>query len=313
MDIRYKGAIVTVGITDEYGDDLEMFKIRDGPKGSNKKECWIPCEEGETFRITWKAGASARNYKKLDLRAIPYLDGVKMDEGMLTASQRANGEYGCLGGQQVDVDVSCPFQFGNLMTTDDLALEGHGIHPSDLNTIKVVVEWGRSKIRELSPEDLDQARFIPPPERGLVHESAVKHMNYSAAILGSPVASNTSSHAYTYTFRRETNLERLTFIFHYGSPDWLRERNVMRPLKRPRSTPSTTPEYIDVDAFEDNIKTEPDAEVGTVQRPTTRRRVFLDSDEEIEVLKHLVPISLDGQRSITPIKVENEVKAEPEI
>ncbi|EUC65546.1 hypothetical protein RSOL_447630 [Rhizoctonia solani AG-3 Rhs1AP] len=309
MDIHYERATVKVRITDEDGDDLEMFGIRD--IGLNQKECWIPCEEGETFLITWEAKAPIRLYKKLDLRAIPYLDGRKMDEGMLTASQRANGEYGCLGGQQVGVDVSCPFQFDRLMTTDDLTMEGHGIHPSNLNTIKVVVEWGRSKVRELSPEDLDQATFIPPPDRGLVHESAVKHLNYSAAILGDPVISKASPHAYTYTFRREKEMERFTFIFRYASLDWLREQGITPPPKRPRRAPSYTPDYIDVDAFDVDIKTEPDTMLDST---TTQQPVFLDSDEEIEVLRHLVPVPLTGtQCPTTPIKAEDEVKIEPNI
>ncbi|KDN34300.1 hypothetical protein RSAG8_12594, partial [Rhizoctonia solani AG-8 WAC10335] len=258
--------------------------------------------------LLWISITPKRIYKKLDLRAIPYLDGVKMDEGMLTASQRAKGEYGCLGGQQVDVNLSCPFQFGSLMTTDDLALDGYRIHPSDLNTIKVVVEWGRSKVRELSPEDLDQATFIPPPDRGPVHESTVNRLNYSAAILGSPVASKPSSRAYTYTFRRDTELERFTFIFHYASLDWLRDHGITPPPKRPFRAPSHTPDYIDVDAFDVDIKTEPDTKVGITQRPTTQQRFFLDSDEEIEV-----PVALDGTQRSTTIKVEDGVKIEPEI
>ncbi|KAH7311184.1 hypothetical protein B0J17DRAFT_724684 [Rhizoctonia solani] len=304
MDIRYERAIVKVRITDDSGGDLEMFGIRDS--GPNTKECWIPSEEGESFQITWEAKAPARPYKKLGLRATPYLDGARMDEGILTASQRARGEFGCLGEQQVDVNVSCPFQFGRLSTTDDLTLEGYKIHPSELNTIKVVVEWGRSKVRELSPEDLDQATYISPPDRRFVHESTVKHMNYSAAILGEPVATRASRHVYTYTFRRETELDRLTFVFHYAS------LGIAPPARRPRRELSHTPDYIDVDAIDDDIDIKPDNKVGIIHRPTTQQGVFLDSDEEIEVPRHLVPVPLDGtQRS--PVKVEAGVKTEVKV
>ncbi|CAE6430883.1 unnamed protein product, partial [Rhizoctonia solani] len=91
---------------------------------------------------------------------------------------------------------------------------------------------------------------------------------------------------------------------------WLREQGITPPPKRPRRASSHTPDYIDVDAFDVDIKTEPKTIVGT----TTQQPVFLDSDEEIEILRHLVPVPLNGtQCATTPIKVEDEVKVEPKI
>ncbi|CAE6526111.1 unnamed protein product [Rhizoctonia solani] len=302
MDIHYERATVKVRVTDKDGNDLEMFGIRDS--GPNTKECWIPSEEEEEFQITWGAKAPIRRYKNLALRAVPYLDGVKRVEGILTASQRESGESGCLDGEQVGVDRSSPFQFSRLRTTtDDLELEKHKnhIHAANLNTIKVVVAWGRATVRELSPEDVEETIFPPVRNRGLTHESNVKRGNYSAAILGEPVVTGSSPCTHTYTFRRDRKLEEFVFVFRYASLDWLREQGITPPPRRSRRAPSHTPDYINVDALDHDVKLESDTKV--TQLPATQQGVFLDPEGEIEILKHLLHDStksasdpaLDGQ------------------
>ncbi|CAE6424886.1 unnamed protein product [Rhizoctonia solani] len=314
MDIHYERATVKVRVTDENGIDLEMFGIRDS--GPNTKECWIPSKEGEGFQITWEAKAPIRRYKNLALRAVPYLDGAKRAEGILTASQRENGESGCLDGEQVGVNKSSPFQFSRLhTTTDDLELEKHKnhIHATNLNTIKVVVAWGHATVRELSPEDVEETIFPSLPNRGLTHESNVKRGNYSAAILGDPVVTRSSPCTHTYTFRRDTKLDAFVFVFRYASLDWLREQGITPSRRRPRRTPSHTPDYIDVDALDHDVKLELDTKVGITQLPATQQGVFLDPEGEIEVLKHLVPVPLNGAQSSAPVKIEDEVKVEVKI
>ncbi|KAG8723857.1 hypothetical protein FRC11_002277 [Ceratobasidium sp. 423] len=314
MDIYYERATVKVRITDEDGDDLEMFGVRDS--GPNTKECWIPSEEGENFQITWEVKAPKRRYKKLALRAIPYLDGAKRSEGILTASQIADEERGCLDGEQIDVDMTSPFQFGRLnVTNDDLKLEKHNdhIHAADLNTIKVVVAWGHAKVRELSPEEVGEAMFPRLQNRGLTHESNVKRGNYSAAILGDPIATRASTCTHTYTFRRDIKLDEFTFVFRYASLDWLREQGITPPPRGPRRAPSHTPDFIDVDALDHDVKTESDTKAGITQPPATQQGVFLDPEGEIEMIKHLVPVPLNGNQPSAPVKTEDKVKIEPDI
>jgi hypothetical protein len=77
----------------------------------------------------------------------------------------------------------------------------------DLNTIRVILEWGRC--RKLC--ELDE--FTNPKDKGPIHERAMNKGNESAAILGEPRPSHKAD---LYEFEPDDNLDSLMFVFRYA-------------------------------------------------------------------------------------------------
>jgi hypothetical protein len=85
----------------------------------NTNRCWIPSVEGENFAICWNGRNVTPRYKSLDLRAIPWIDGVELDGAVHQSEVRKKGMYATITDQPVDVGVARPCQFGKLVVTGE--------------------------------------------------------------------------------------------------------------------------------------------------------------------------------------------------
>ncbi|QRW16139.1 hypothetical protein RhiXN_04140 [Rhizoctonia solani] len=195
---------------------LREYSVR---RSGNIVECWITAREGEAFEIHW-FGSGPNSYKDLDIRATPYVDGTEVDSGILSANERKQEQSGWLDGYQVSEDMARPFQF------DD-----ENMVPSTRSgapyTIRVVLEWGRSR---------------PPKTR---RKSKNARRNFASVTLGEPVPSEPMLEA--LDFVQEENTPTVEFIFRYGSESWLKENGIKvhAPL-----VSNLRQEVIDVDEIE---------------------------------------------------------------
>ncbi|KAG8734393.1 hypothetical protein FRC11_002335 [Ceratobasidium sp. 423] len=226
-------------------------------------ECWIPSVEGETFEIQWFA-SGPNSYSKLDVRATPYLNGIEVDCGILSADEWAQGNWGWLDGHQVGADMSRPFQFGRLELTDsdDPAVSAHSEDPY---TIRVKLEWGRSRPQKLNHR-ASRHSFNCPEILKLLRKQEALAGNFTSVILGEPVPSEVVLE--THNFRRKRDLQPAEFVFHYGPADWLQANGInVNALHDSNSNK----EIIDVDEIESepehSQETDSDLEPGKLLMP----------------------------------------------
>ncbi|CAE6526106.1 unnamed protein product [Rhizoctonia solani] len=143
-------------------------------------------------------------------------------------------------------------------------------------------------------------RFKKVSDIGPIREESTKEGTTDAAKLGKTVNIPTSR---SRPFSPDPTLKRAVFIFKYAPESWLRAKGIIRNDSQVR-------EYIDVDAPDHEIKAEQDTKVGITQRLGEQKRVFWDSEGEIEVIKYLVPVSLHGTQLSAPLKAEDEAMDE---
>ncbi|CEL63111.1 hypothetical protein RSOLAG1IB_05151 [Rhizoctonia solani AG-1 IB] len=153
-------------------------------------ECYIASSDNERFEVHWwptQPDTIPDKYKRLDLRATVYLDGVKVEDGILPARHWRKGYNGSIEGQQVDKDNVRHFQWGSRKLLEEDTDPDASPSPIDLNlhTIRVVVEWG-------SPPPAAGSRkrqtFVAPPMWNpiQVRLGDTRHNDTIAALLEDP-------------------------------------------------------------------------------------------------------------------------------
>ncbi|CAE6460409.1 unnamed protein product [Rhizoctonia solani] len=186
--------------------------------------CDIASSEGERFEVIWwpeDYKAIPDEFKRLDLRATVYIDGVKVEQRVLKAREWRKGHNGWIEGQQVDKYNVRHFRWGQReLLEEDPELETN--LNQDLNTIRVVVEWGGAPPGSGSR----QTRIAPrrwSPVRA--HPSEIKLENMSAAVLEDPAPFENGTPERPM-FRRAPRSVPVTFTFRYGSEGWTTGRGI---------------------------------------------------------------------------------------
>ncbi|QRV76795.1 hypothetical protein RhiJN_04810 [Ceratobasidium sp. AG-Ba] len=154
--------------------------------------------------------------------------------------------------------------------------------PEDLNSIKLVFEWGKAGNAKL------MTVFPQIKENGPIHEKAAKKGHTGSVGLGEVTSVNhdiTSS-----TFDPTNTMDSVLFVFRYGPEDWLQARGIMPskiPVSRKRGRDAES-DVIDID----DLETE-------------------DEDDEVIIIKHLVPAPTAPMSKRQ--KVQDEVEEGKEI
>ncbi|EUC61149.1 hypothetical protein RSOL_384390 [Rhizoctonia solani AG-3 Rhs1AP] len=183
--------------------------------------CFVASSEGERFEVIWwpeDPDAIPDKYRRLDLRATVYIDGVLVEQRVLKACEWHKGQHGWMEGQQVDKYSARHFRWGQRELLDGNPEASIDLN-QDLNTIRVVVEWGTAPPGGRSR----QARIAPRkwnPVKARLSET--KLGNTSAVVLEDP-APFVNGTPDRPLFRRvpESKLPSLTFTFRYASEDWM--------------------------------------------------------------------------------------------
>ncbi|KAG9103954.1 hypothetical protein FRC06_006739 [Ceratobasidium sp. 370] len=257
------------------GEKLPEYETKQVDR--NTIECWIPSTEGTSFEIWYKVASNVR--PGLALKCLPQLDGVRFEGRILRPEWIATGTTGKCKGQVVSRSSIRLFSFGKRVLTDreDIASSAEGSQ-NDLNVIRVTLQQGIASL------PIPQTRFTMPKENGPVHEKAAKKGHAGSAGLG-----NASSIGYNprwSLFAPETGIAPSVFIFRYAPEDWLQARGII-PSSQKRGR-DITPDVIDIDDLETD-------------------------DDEIVVVKHLVPVPKEPNNKRRKIKSEDDAKPKLEL
>ncbi|KAB5593014.1 hypothetical protein CTheo_3568 [Ceratobasidium theobromae] len=244
-------------------------------------ECWIPSTEGTNFEIKWTLLGEPQ--PGLDLGIRPFLDGIGMNGTAQLTSHLVEKPVGRLYQQRTGASSARLYQFGKRVLTDkDDGINLTGATLNELNTIRVELQWGHCGIA------VPATAFTNPKDIGPIHEKAAKKGHAGSAELGKSVVVPKTCGA---VFTPEPSMRRRSFIFHYGSEDWLRAREIIpctpcpnspKTQKSQKRARSTTPETIDIDELETD-------------------------DEDIVIIKHMIPAP------VAPVKKRRIVKKEEDI
>ncbi|KAG8696534.1 hypothetical protein FRC09_008408 [Ceratobasidium sp. 395] len=266
---------VLAWIDDPDGKALPEYQTRE--LDDNTIECWIPSTEGMNFRIRFIPMEWLQ--PGFDIECLRRLDGVNLGSSIVFAREIKAGADITTTGEPTSSSTMRLFSFGKRILTDreDVA-SSRSVQKEDLNTIRLTFEFGRAASART------RTKFKSFKENGPIHEKAAKKGHAGSAGLG-----NTKTISYTpmvCTFRPETSIEPIVFIFRYAPEDWLQARGIIpsenaSQLKRERSA---TPDVIDVD----------DLEI---------------EDDEVMIIKHLVPASMPMvSNKKRRVKEEEDVK-----
>ncbi|KAG8771469.1 hypothetical protein FRC12_003594 [Ceratobasidium sp. 428] len=189
--------------------------------------------------------------------------------------------------------ISIHLGLGSYILSDreDIA-PSNGSAQKDLNTIRVTFEWG--KVGASQP----QTNFWVPNENGPIHEKVAKKGHSGSTGLGG--ASALHRPPTVVSFEPTHDIQPLVFVFRYAPEglslglwsfkrlqfrlvDWLQAQGII-PDKNPSTQKrdrDASPDIIDIDDLETD-------------------------DEEITLVKHLVPANTSNKRQ--KVKDENETK-----
>ncbi|CAE6417021.1 unnamed protein product [Rhizoctonia solani] len=190
------------------------------------RRCFVASSEGERFEVIWwprEPDAIPDKYKRLNLRATVYIDGVLVEQRVLKAREWRKGQNGWIEGQQVDKCNVRHFQWGQRVLLDEDPEASIDLN-QDLNTIRVVVEWGSAPPGSRSR----QARLVPRKWNPLkARPSETKLGNTSAVILEDPAPFENGTPERPL-FRRvpDSELPSFTFTFRYAPEDWINASNI---------------------------------------------------------------------------------------
>ncbi|KAF8599293.1 hypothetical protein BDV93DRAFT_609407 [Ceratobasidium sp. AG-I] len=273
-------------IKDAEGEALPEYQTREIDE--NTVECWIPSIEGTSFQIEFGAEKDAR--PTYDVYCAPYLDGIKCSCSMLSAEKIAKGDTRIKRGHFSANSVFRPYCFGKRKLTDneDIAPLSREVQ-KDLNAIRVELNWGH--IGQPTPLLCDDI-----PDAKPLHEKMAKKGHSGSAELGKPTAKQPNGWS---NFKLDPNVRSLTFVFRYASQDWLQAREITPYSQQSRS--SSTPER------------------GTKKRPRSATPDVIDiddletDDDEIVVVKHLIPAPVVQKKKPRRVKDEDGVRPKLEL
>ncbi|CAE6488937.1 unnamed protein product [Rhizoctonia solani] len=187
-------------------------------------KCWVASAEGERFEVIWwpvQPKAIPIEHKNLVLRATVYIDGVEVEQGILKPRDWLAGRHGWINGQQADSSTLRHFQWGSRELLDDKNKPKKKIDPKNLNTIRVVVEWGTQPRLRTRKIPIAQRNWSPVRAR----PSDIKFDNMSAATLGD--SSPHKADPRRPPFRPAPGLNPRTFLFQYASEDWIETQGIV--------------------------------------------------------------------------------------
>ncbi|KAG8703956.1 hypothetical protein FRC11_010321 [Ceratobasidium sp. 423] len=161
------------------------------------------------------------------------------------------------------------FEFGRRALTDsDDFPELDSSLLESLNTIKLKFDWGRSG-------RLSRAKFRSDQELevGPIHEKVAKKGHSDSAKLGKTITTLPVLKGYSFTACEE--IDSVTFVFRYAPNDWLQAQGIIQLSPRPefqgaQKRAHSTPDVIDVDE--------------------------LETDDEIQIIKHMVPAPITSNK-----------------
>lgn len=271
-------------ITDDEGEALPEYQTREIDE--NTIECWIPSTEGANFWIRWKPERDPQ--RGHDLRCRPHLDGISCSGTYITARRIARKENGTLKGHVCGKLMVQPYCFGKRKLTDNenIAPLSREIQ-KDLNTIQAKLQWGHVG-SDCSPA------YKKIPESRPLHEKMAKKGHSGSAGLDKPKLDPGLATGWSF-FEPTPSLQPITFVFRYAPQDWLQAREIIPSSQQsgsssspePNSTRkrarSATPEVIDIDDLETD-------------------------DDEIVIVKHMVPAPTASNKKPRKVKDEEDVK-----
>lgn len=257
----------------------------------NTIECWIPSTEGTNFQIWWKAEKNARI--GLDLWCNLYLDGIQHQCSFLLAKDIAEEGIGRKRGQPYGDSLIRLYCFGKRKLTDDETIVPlNSVLQTDLNTIQTMLSWGNtSPPRPWAPPKILEAKPI--------HEKMAKKGHSGSAELGKLVL-DPSHPVVSRSFNPIPGSEPVAFVFRYASQDWLQTRGIIPPTQKSEDSASSeadptkkrarsaTPDVVDIDDLESD-------------------------DDEIVIVKHLVPIPTSSNKRPRKVKDEGDVQSKLEL
>ncbi|KAG8696502.1 hypothetical protein FRC09_008473 [Ceratobasidium sp. 395] len=218
-------------------------------------------------------------HRGFDLNAQVQLDGVELDGVAVYADEIKAGQEASMRGHHTSNSTLRLFSFGKRILTDreDIAPSG-GLSQDDLNSIRVTFEWGHAG------EEARTTDFVIPEENKPMHEKAAKKGHSGSAGLGG--TANLTSESLTCDFKPSDEIKPIVFVFRYGPEDWLQAREIIPPENPPslKREYSNTPDIIDVDDLE------------------------VEDDQDIMIVKHLVPAPVVSNVKRRKIKDEDDVK-----
>ncbi|CEL58301.1 hypothetical protein RSOLAG1IB_03047 [Rhizoctonia solani AG-1 IB] len=253
-------------ISDLNGDELPEYEIQE--ISDDTIQCWIPSTNGTNFKIQWEI--TKNPHPKHDLCTTPYLDGTRMT-GTVWNKHTSTGEH---YRQSTGNSTARLFEFGQrVLTDDDKYSKPDKSSLKNLNTIKLTFEWGRQG--KTNP----RTTFYTPDEPAPIHEKAAKKGHSGAAKLGKTIVSSSTSEPNSVEFKYSKTVKPITFVFCYAPEDWLLAREIIPQSPEPDShgnqgavkrERSVTPEIVDIDE--------------------------LETDDEIQIIKHMIPAPVAGNK-----------------
>ncbi|QRV76816.1 hypothetical protein RhiJN_04831 [Ceratobasidium sp. AG-Ba] len=270
---------VNVWIITEDDEKLQEYAIKQSD--DTVIECWIPSTEGTNFKI--EVGVPADFRPGLGFRYQPRLDGIDYTAKVLPSASREKGRHGAkMSGVEIAPSTVRAFHFGKRLLTDkEEDLPSHNNSPQDLNIIQVRFQWG------LDSEIRARTEYIVPQELGPIHEKAAKKGHAGSAALGNTIT--IPGNSTTCRFLPSPGLESLVFRFRYAPEDWLQAQGIIQcagPSSRKRGREDSE-EVIDIDDIETD-------------------------DDEIQIVKHLAPVSTTPVYKRQKVKPEGDTKPKPE-
>ncbi|KAJ1307202.1 hypothetical protein OPQ81_001317 [Rhizoctonia solani] len=270
------------------GDIYNEYEYKEPKEG--RKECWIESKQSQNFRICWRFSGTTPH----SIKSYIWLDGIQVSGGLLRSHEvhHTFRMSGCAIGSKKRL----PFVFGRLQVTDDESSSSNLTGLENLNTIRVAFEYVTFLGYTTDPPP-------PPKSRGAIYEKIAKTTPGDSAGLGDPIPAPLRRWCKT---EKVPGLDRVEFVFHYASYDWLLAREIVSG-PRPRS-------------LEKRKSLEKTATKATPSTPRKRKHTphelivhDSDSDSGVVVVEEGVPETPKAASSKPPSKRRRSTPSNPKL
>ncbi|CAE6472687.1 unnamed protein product [Rhizoctonia solani] len=273
---------LSVWITNSDESKLPEYQVQE--TSQHTIECWIASTEGSNFEIHYEVRKNL--HPEHYISTLPVLDGVEMS-GDVAPKRVFKAAYTASHFRQLTGRSTARlYEFGTRALTDsDGFAEPDESILGNLNTVKLIFEWGHKG-------RLSAATFDAPEEVGPIHEKVAKKGHSSAVMLGKTVSVSAVSKG--YGFIRDEEIPQVTFVFRYAPQDWLQAEGIILRSTEPgfqegscvKKRALSTLDVIDVDE--------------------------LESDDEIQIIKHMVPAPTASNKKQRASKQEDIARPKKE-
>ncbi|CAE6490557.1 unnamed protein product [Rhizoctonia solani] len=301
---------LSVWITNSDESKLPEYQVQE--TSQHTIECWIASTEGSNFEIHYEVRKNL--HPEHYISTLPVLDGVEMS-GDVAPKRVFKAAYTASHFRQLTGRSTARlYEFGTRALTDsDGFAEPDESILGNLNTVKLIFEWGHKGSDACAGPDesilgnlntvklifewghkgrLSAATFDAPEEVGPIHEKVAKKGHSSAVKLGKTVSVSAVSKG--YGFIRDEEIPQVTFVFRYAPQDWLQAEGIILRSTEPgfqegscvKKRALSTLDVIDVDE--------------------------LESDDEIQIIKHMVPAPTASNKKQRASKQEDIARPKKE-